>query len=65
MLWWLIVCTKKGIQDEDVQIGKYHCLCEYGNFEPHVANRGLPRSTTPEVEEDIPDVVNETPEISK
>jgi hypothetical protein len=23
MLWWLVVCTKKGIQDEDVRIGKY------------------------------------------
>jgi hypothetical protein len=23
MLWWLVVCTKKVIQDEDVQIGKH------------------------------------------
>jgi hypothetical protein len=41
-----------------------HCrLCERGNFAPHVANRGRPRSTTPEME-DILDVVNETPGIS-
>jgi hypothetical protein len=52
MLLWLVVCTKKGIQDEDVQIGEHllsihRCLCEHGNFAPHVANRGLPRSMTP------------------
>jgi hypothetical protein len=42
-----------------------HCyLCEHGNFAPHVANRGRPRSMTPKVEEDILDVVNETPGIS-
>jgi hypothetical protein len=42
-----------------------HCrLCENGNFAPRSANRGQPRSTTPEVEEDIVDVVNVTPGIS-
>jgi hypothetical protein len=34
MLWWLIVCTKKSIQDEDVQIGKISKypspVCEQG-----------------------------------
>jgi hypothetical protein len=69
MLWWLIICTKKGIQDEDGQIGKYLLsihphLCEHGHFAPHVANSGRSRSTTPEVEEDILDIVNETPQIS-
>jgi hypothetical protein len=39
-------------------------LCEYGNFTPRVANRRRPRSIPPEVEEDILDVVNETPGIS-
>jgi hypothetical protein len=39
-------------------------LCEHCNIAPHVANGGRPRSTTPEVEEDILDVVNETPGIS-
>jgi hypothetical protein len=34
------------------------CLSEHGNFAPHVANRGWPTSTTPEVEEDSLDVVN-------
>jgi hypothetical protein len=66
MLWWLVVCTKKIIQDEDVQIGKYllsthRHLCEHGNFAPRVANREQPRYTTPEVEEGIMDVVKETP----
>jgi hypothetical protein len=23
ILWWLVVCTKNGIQDENVQIGKH------------------------------------------
>jgi hypothetical protein len=69
MSWWLIVCTKKGIQDEDVQIGKhllsiYWRLCEHGNFSLHVGNRGRPRPRTPEVQEDILDVVNETTGIS-
>jgi hypothetical protein len=39
-------------------------LCEHGNFAPRSANRGRPRSTTPEVEKDIVDVVNVTPGIS-
>jgi hypothetical protein len=34
-------------------------LCEHGNFATRVANRG-----TPEVEEDILDVVNKSPGIS-
>jgi hypothetical protein len=42
----------------------HHRLCEHGNFAPHVAKRGWPRSTTPEVQKDILDVVNETPGIS-
>jgi hypothetical protein len=42
-----------------------HCrLCEHGNFAPRVENRRRPRSTTPEVEEDILDVMNETHGIS-
>jgi hypothetical protein len=39
-------------------------LSEHGNFSRRVANMGRPRSTTPEVEEDILDVVNEIPGIS-
>jgi hypothetical protein len=62
MLWWLIICTKKTIQDEDVQI--HHHLCEYENFALHVASRVQPGSTTPEVDEDILDVVIETLGIS-
>jgi hypothetical protein len=60
MLWWLVVCTKKGIQDDDRKtfVSIHRHLCEYGNFALHVANRGRPRSTTPEVEECILDVVN-------
>jgi hypothetical protein len=23
MLWWLVICTKKAIQDKDAQIGKH------------------------------------------
>jgi hypothetical protein len=38
---------------------------EHGNFALHVANRGRLRSTVLEVEEDILDVVNETPGINK
>jgi hypothetical protein len=40
-------------------------LCKHGNCAPHVANTGWPRSTTPEVKEDILDIINETPGISK
>jgi hypothetical protein len=35
-------------------------LREHGNFAPRVADRGQPKFTIPEVEEDILDVVNET-----
>jgi hypothetical protein len=45
---------------------RIHCqLCEHGNFAPRVADRGRPRSTTPEVEDDILDVLNGTPGISR
>jgi hypothetical protein len=50
--------------DRKTSVSIHRCLCEHGNFAPRVANRGRPRSTTPEVEEDILDVVNETPGIS-
>jgi hypothetical protein len=36
------------------------CLCEDGNFAPHVANKGHQKSMTSEVEEDILDIINET-----
>jgi hypothetical protein len=54
MLWWLVICTKKGIQDRNIQMGKHllsahRCLCERGDFAPHV----IKRSITPEVEENI------------
>jgi hypothetical protein len=39
-------------------------LCEHWNVVPRVANRRRTRSTTSEMEEDIVDVVNETPAIS-
>jgi hypothetical protein len=47
--------------DRKIFVSIHRRLCEYGNFTPRVANRGRPRSTTPEVQEDIMDVVNETP----
>lgn len=46
-----------------VNIHRRH-LYEYGNFEPRAGDRGRPRSTTPEEEEQILDFVNDTPEIS-
>jgi hypothetical protein len=43
-----------------------HCRrWEHGNSAPRVANRGLPRPTTPDIKKDILDVVNETPGISR
>jgi hypothetical protein len=67
MVWWLVAFTKKCIQGEDIRIGKplvnIPCrLCEHGNFAPHVAYRGRPRSSAPEVEENILNVVNRTTE---
>jgi hypothetical protein len=50
--------------DRKTFVSIHHRLCEHGNFAPHVPNRGWPRSTTPEVEEDILDVANETPGIN-
>jgi hypothetical protein len=50
--------------DRKPVVSVHHRLCEHGNFAPRVANRGRPRSTTPEVEKDILDVVNGTPGIS-
>jgi hypothetical protein len=49
--------------DRETFVTVHRRLCEHGNFAPRVANRGRPRSTTPEVEEAILDVVNETPGI--
>jgi hypothetical protein len=61
--------TKKYIQDEDIQIGKYFVIIlfrvnENRNLVPHLANRGRPRPRTPEVEENILYVVSETTGIS-
>ncbi|KAJ4444992.1 hypothetical protein ANN_06791 [Periplaneta americana] len=41
----------------------YH-LCEYGKFNSPGLGRGRPRSTTPEVQEEILEAVNMTPSIS-
>jgi hypothetical protein len=44
MLWWLIVCTKANMKNENFQIGKHlgihRRFCEHGNFASHVANSG-------------------------
>jgi hypothetical protein len=50
--------------DRKTSVSIHRCLCEHGNFAPHVANRGQPRYSTPEVWENMLDVVNETPGIS-
>jgi hypothetical protein len=46
-------------------ISNHRPLCEYENFAPRAANNGRSRPKTPEVEENILDIVNETPGISK
>jgi hypothetical protein len=50
--------------DRKTFVSIHRLLCEYGNFAPRAASRGRPRSGTTEIEDDILDVVNETPGIS-
>jgi hypothetical protein len=45
-------------------ISVHRRLFEHGNFVPRVANSGRPRSTIPQIEEDILDVVNAVPVIN-
>jgi hypothetical protein len=49
--------------DRKTFVSIHRHLCKHGNFAPRFANRGRPRSMTPEVEENILDVVNEIPGI--
>ncbi|KAJ4446039.1 hypothetical protein ANN_12725 [Periplaneta americana] len=70
MLRWLVVCTRRGTHSDNVQIGRHlyvsitYRLCEYGKFNSPGLGRGRPRSTTPEVQEEILEAVNMTPSIS-
>ncbi|KAJ4426512.1 hypothetical protein ANN_27326 [Periplaneta americana] len=50
--------------DRKTFVRLHYCLCEYGKFNSPGLGRGRPRSTTPEVQEEILEAVNMTPSIS-
>ncbi|KAJ4431179.1 hypothetical protein ANN_19776 [Periplaneta americana] len=50
--------------DRKTFVRLHYRLCEYGKFNSPGLGRGRPRSTTPEVQEDILEAVNLTPSIS-
>ncbi|KAJ4441953.1 hypothetical protein ANN_11817 [Periplaneta americana] len=50
--------------DRKTFVRLHYRLCEYGNFNSPGLGRGRPRSTTPEVQEEIVEAVNMTPSIS-
>ncbi|KAJ4434714.1 hypothetical protein ANN_23282 [Periplaneta americana] len=50
--------------DRKTFVRLHYRLCEYGKFNSHGLGRGRPRSTTPEVQEEILEAVNMTPSIS-
>jgi hypothetical protein len=55
------ICPGRRCSDRKTFVSIHRRLCEHGNFAPLVANRGRPKSTTSEVEVDIPDIVNKIP----
>ncbi|KAJ4426611.1 hypothetical protein ANN_26409 [Periplaneta americana] len=50
--------------DRKTFVHLHYSLCEYGKFNSPGLGRGRPRSTTPEVQEEILEAVNMTPSIS-
>ncbi|KAJ4444951.1 hypothetical protein ANN_06750 [Periplaneta americana] len=50
--------------DRKTFVRLHYRLCEYGKFNSPGSGRGRPRSTTPEVQEEILEAVNMTPSIS-
>ncbi|KAJ4440420.1 hypothetical protein ANN_08561 [Periplaneta americana] len=54
----------EGVQDRKTFVRLHYRLCEYGKFNSPGLGRGRPRSTTPEVQEEILEAVNMTPSIS-
>ncbi|KAJ4451919.1 hypothetical protein ANN_03397 [Periplaneta americana] len=50
--------------DRKTFVRLHYRLCEYGKFNSPGLGRGRPRSTTPEVQEEILEAVNTTPSIS-
>ncbi|KAJ4436987.1 hypothetical protein ANN_17119 [Periplaneta americana] len=50
--------------DRKTFVRLHYRLCEYGKFNSPGLGRGRPRSTTPEVQEEILEAVNVTPSIS-
>ncbi|KAJ4449838.1 hypothetical protein ANN_01244 [Periplaneta americana] len=50
--------------DRKTFVRLYYRLCEYGKFNSPGLGRGRPRSTTPEVQEEILEAVNMSPSIS-
>ncbi|KAJ4435786.1 hypothetical protein ANN_18405 [Periplaneta americana] len=50
--------------DQKTFVHLHYRLCEYGKFNSPGLGRGRPRSTTPEVQEEILEAVNMTPSIS-
>ncbi|KAJ4432454.1 hypothetical protein ANN_21073 [Periplaneta americana] len=50
--------------DRKTFVRLHYRLCEYGKFNSPGLGRGRPRSTTPEVQEEILEAVNMTPSIS-
>ncbi|KAJ4439751.1 hypothetical protein ANN_07879 [Periplaneta americana] len=50
--------------DRNTFVRLHYRLCEYGKFNSPGLGRGRPRSTTPEVQEEILEAVNMTPSIS-
>jgi hypothetical protein len=69
LLWELVVRNKKAIQDEDVGdrttfVSIHRRLCEHRNVTARAVYRERPRSTAPDVDEEILDIENETSGIS-
>ncbi|KAJ4428844.1 hypothetical protein ANN_25837 [Periplaneta americana] len=66
--WIFFVMMPKFAQrqcsDRKTFVRLHYRLCEYGKFNSPGLGRGRPRSTTPEVQEEILEAVNMTPSIS-
>ncbi|KAJ4425598.1 hypothetical protein ANN_27794 [Periplaneta americana] len=56
--------SQRQCPDRKTFVRVHYRLCEYGKFNSPGLGRGRPRSTTPEVQEEILEAVNMTPSIS-
>ncbi|KAJ4428988.1 hypothetical protein ANN_25984 [Periplaneta americana] len=57
-------CPQRQCPDRKTFVRLHYRLCEYGKFNSPGLGRGRPRSTNPEVQEEILEAVNMTPSIS-